>query len=198
MGKSTCNSKWLDTCEIWKHGLKLEHMNPGFCFLGVFSSDIFEFIYHNEGIYKVCGPDPLLKKKLDSDLCNQYGFVINTDPVNKPGKHWVSVFGESGKQVQLMDSAKGKLIQHNKDIANTVQFFSDKINCDKKNINYCITNKQKQPLCGWYSLFHLQEKINDKTCTDLFNLNDDKINYHRAFFEDTTQCKFSKPHALLA
>ena len=91
MAKSNCKSKWLDTCEVWDLGRKLEENNPGFCFLGVYASNIFDIVEQNKGIYQVCGPDPNLKERLD-DPNEKYGFVLNIDSYERSGQHWLSVY----------------------------------------------------------------------------------------------------------
>ena len=158
MTKSSCKSEWLDTCQIWDYGRKLEDINPGFCFLGVFASDIFEIVENNKGIYQVCGPDPNLKERLDDPKCEKYGFVLNTDSYERSGQHWLSVYGERNNYTELMDSATGFLIS--KEVKKSLKFFSEKINAPIK--DNCITNRQRTTLCCWYSIAHLQEKIKGK------------------------------------
>ena len=189
MAKSNCKSKWLDTCEVWDLGRKLEENNPGFCFLGVYASNIFDIVEQNKGIYSVCGPDPNLKERLNDKKCEKYGFVLNTDTYEDSGQHWISIYGERNNYSVLMDSATGSLIT--KEVKKSLKYFSEKINAPVK--ENCITNSQRTTLCGWYSIAHLQEKIKGKNCHDLFQLNDRIINYNRNFFEDVSHCNFKKP-----
>lgn len=53
-------------------------------FLGVFAADMVPK-YRSNDSYPLC-------------------FIVNTDPVNKPGEHWVAVYADSKSSVEFFDS----------------------------------------------------------------------------------------------
>ena len=179
--KSTCGNEWLDTCELWKYGKKLEEKHPNFCFLGVYASDLFGRI-ENTNI-SICGNQPDLQRKLNE--CEKVGYIMNTDPSYKSGKHWVSVYGEKNKATILIDSGGGNNL--NSYTRNSMIYMSLKM---KYPVSYCLTNTQQKDLCGWYALVHLDEAIQGKSCKDMKKLNDTIIQSSRGFFEDTIECNF--------
>merc|ERR1711871_644160 len=101
---------WLDTCQLWNYGKKLEEKHPDFCFLGVYASDLFGYADRHPEFF-LCNQKPKISKRLNE--CKKMGFILNTDPISKSGDHWIAIYGEKESPVYLIDSGKGqKLNSH--------------------------------------------------------------------------------------
>lgn len=101
-----------------------------------------------------------------------YGFIVNTDPHNLPGKHWIACFINENNILEVFDSfgcLPKKLSPHIEKYVHSFQ-------------RYWVNNKRLQSsdtrVCGEYCLFYLMcrcRKQLPKNIIDIFS-NDFKIN----------------------
>ena len=82
------------------------------------------------------------------DMVNEPSLIIvNTDPSNKPGQHWLLLFFHGGK-CQFFDSL-GHEIEHYPKLLKFVHIFTDRILYSGKRIQPNNTS-----VCGQYCLFY--------------------------------------------
>ena len=94
------------------------------------------------------------------------GIIFNTDPHNKPGEHWISLFINVKKaQIYFFDSAGNKIpdqiekfvntvMEQGKNLKNPIYFKFDQ--------NYPVEHQYKNTECGIYSIFFLVHMLEDK------------------------------------
>jgi len=125
----------MDTIQINKHLVGLK------CFKGTFPYDKLPNIKYTER--------PL-------------GIILNTDPANKPGEHWVALFISTDNKAEYFDSFGRKPININKFL---------KIN----NISELIYNKQMVQCifssnCGLYCILYLKTRCNGISFKDFLSI----------------------------
>lgn len=116
------------------------------------------------------------------------GMVINTDPLPKPGQHWISLFidcRESVCKIYFFDSL-GKLPP--KEIVKYIQYIKKNIN---GKIEYKVNKKKHQRKgndCGIYSIYFIQKMIEKddklfKTYIYEDKMNKERLNYYYIDYE---------------
>lgn len=135
---------WLSDVEITEYMLQLTKYlnNKGikFRYMGTVSSDYFSV--HPEGI-------PKIKEFLDKGY--SVGLIFNTDPLSKPGKHWVSVF-LNGKDVEYFDPVGSKPNQN-------IQSFLQHFMCtDCKFTRNTKMYQTKNGNCGLFAIDYLHSR----------------------------------------
>jgi len=115
-----------------------------------------------------CVWDELCKFDLKKQIANgkhKIGFIFNTDPHDKDGEHWVSMFVNIKlKTIFYFDSAGDKVKPEIKQLA-------DRIIEQGKGVNIDFTFDQNHPFehqqggteCGIYSLYFIAHMLEDKT-----------------------------------
>jgi len=152
------------------------------------SVDIIEVMNQYEKTYKCfefLGPSPidydtsqLFGECVWEELCHfnlvdqikrgktKIGIIFNTDPHNKPGEHWISLFINVKKgHIFFFDSAGNKVPAQIEKFVNGVMDQGKKL---KKPIyfkfdqNYPVEHQYKNTECGIYSIFFLVHMLEDK------------------------------------
>lgn len=102
-----------------------------------------------------------------NDIIKQYkyiGVILNTDPHNKPGKHWVAIYIDNhSKTLDYFDSL-GE--QPNKYIKDFIKMFKS------KNYNIVINKKEHQKggsNCGAYACYFILKRLNGFSFDDINN-----------------------------
>ena len=89
--------------------------------------------------------------------------ICNTDPSNKPGKHWVLFFFK-GENVDFFDSLGWDIEYYGSEFINFIKTFANKY-------KQCL--KRLQPLgselCGHYCLYYAYAKCNSKSMEEIVN-----------------------------
>ena len=117
----------MNTKQLWTALTLNAHTNS--CFDGIYSSDTLKEIKY--------------KPKL---------IICNTDPSNKPGKHWVLFYFE-GNTVDFYDSLGKELSYYGDDFINFVKRFGSEYNqCTQR------TQPVNSSLCGIYCLYYAYGK----------------------------------------
>lgn len=140
---------WLDSTninEVEQQYLDL-YKSKHFTFLGAQPSDYSKISRINY-------------KNLKSN--NYIGIIFNTDPHNRPGVHWVSVFIDNiNKTLDYFDSLGNN---PNKNICSFLKHFPKKI----YHFNFNNVKHQKSgSQCGVYACFFLNKRLQGKTMTDI-------------------------------
>lgn len=104
------------------------------------------------------------------------GIIFNTDPHDKPGQHWVSIFiNNLNKNIEYFDSLGNK---PNKNMTLFLKNFKDY----NIKINTKILQKDNSNECGLFSLNFIIEKLKGKTFLDIINsgINDKIMRKYRS------------------
>jgi len=132
----------------------------------------YEEKYH---CFRFIGPSPIdFDKKLTQTECvwnalcnfninkqgikNKIGIIFNTDPHNKPGEHWVSLFIDITREhIVYFDSAGS-------DIPTEIHRLVEKIQKQTKHKykfikNFPIQHQKKNTECGMYSLYFIIQML---------------------------------------
>lgn len=152
------------------------------------SIDIVEVMNQYEKTYKCfefLGPSPidfdthkLFGECVWEELCHfnlskqikrgktKIGIIFNTDPHNKPGEHWISLFINVKKaQIYFFDSTGNKVPTQIKTFVDMVteqgQSLKPPIHF-KFDQNYPVEHQYKNTECGIYSIFFLVHMLEDK------------------------------------
>jgi len=105
--------------------------------------------------------------KIPKTLRNQSGFITNTDPHQKPGKHWLAFFYDN-EVLECFDSY-GLSPEHY-----SQSFKSLTTNFSKLKVNTKRIQSRDTAVCGQYCLFYLMCKTRGYTMeqvVDIFNNN---------------------------
>jgi hypothetical protein len=161
--------------------------------------------------FEFIGPSPIdFDKKLSAGNCvwnelcnfslanqikkgkNKIGIIFNTDPHNKSGSHWISLFiNIKKKQIFFFDSVGTKTCSEIKKLVDRIIDQGHKLN-PKINFKFDDSNgiehQNKNTECGIYSLFFIIHMLQDKTAEDFYKthiIKDDQIqNYRKIYFNE--------------
>ena len=94
------------------------------------------------------------------------GYIVNTDPHDRPGKHWLAVWTDNQEECEIMDSQGLPLETY--DSFPLEQWIS-------RHWPYVKTNRQSLQAvtswtCGHYALMYLCQKSQKKTHSDFLSL----------------------------
>lgn len=160
---------WLTSVDIENVMKQYEHAYPSFMFLGPTPIDFDKKMSDGECVW--------------NDLCSfnignmmkrgkrYFGIIFNTDPHNKSGSHWISMFVDVKKSfIFFFDSTSD-------DIPKEVQALADRIIKDARALTpsialTLIVNKKdhqyKNTECGMYSLFMIVSLLTNRLTLDDF------------------------------
>ena len=161
--------------------------------------------------FEFIGPSPIdFDKKLSygecvwNDLCNfnlasqikkgkrKIGIIFNTDPHNKSGSHWISLFIDvKKKQIFFFDSVGTKISSEILTLVNRIIEQGKKMN-PKINFKFDdsdgVEHQYKNTECGIYSLFFIIHMLQDKTESNFYKthvIKDDQVqNYRKIYFNE--------------
>ena len=123
---------------------------------------------------------------------NKIGIIFNTDPHNKSGSHWISLFINIKRKIICFFDSVGT--KESKEIMKLVNRIIDqghklnpKINFKFEN-NNGVEHQYKNTECGIYSLFFIIHMLQDKTSESFYKthiINDGQIqNYRKIYFNE--------------
>jgi Ulp1 family protease len=130
-----------------------------------------------------------------NDLCNfdikhyikknvfKIGISFNTDPHDKSGEHWVSMFiNLKKKEIFYYDSAGDKIPAQIKRFVDRVIEQAKQNNVVLKfDQNYPVSHQYKNTECGIYSIFFLVHMLEDKVTKDYLKTHVIKDEYVETF-----------------
>ena len=158
-------NEWLSSTDIMKVMKQYEKAYDFFDFIGPSPID-----FDTRKLYGECVWEELCNfnlEKLIKKGKTKIGIIFNTDPHNKPGQHWISMFVNiKKKKIFFFDSTGDpppnevkKLIERIKDQGHNVH---PKINF-KVDSNEGIEHQYGNTECGVYSIFFIVHMLEDKT-----------------------------------
>jgi len=160
-------NEWLSSVDITNVMKQYEKRYKCFDFIGPSPID-FDTKVLNSASNGECVWEELCKFDLKSHISkgkNKIGMIFNTDPHNKNGEHWVSMFVNIKlKNIFYFDSAGDK-------VKPEIKALADRIIEQGKTLNINFTFDENHPFehqqggteCGVYSLYFIAYMVEDKT-----------------------------------
>jgi len=157
-------NEWLTSVDIVEVMNQYEKSYKCFEFLGPSPID-----YDSHKLFGECVWEELCHFNLSNQIKKgktKIGIIFNTDPHNKPGEHWISLFINVKKaQIFFFDSAGNKVppqiekfvntvVEQGKNLPKPIYFKFDQ--------NYPVEHQYKNTECGVYSIFFLVHMLEDK------------------------------------
>lgn len=184
-------NEWLSSEDIIKVMKQYEKAYKCFDFIGPSPID-----FDTRKLYGECVWDELcnfnLKKQI-KDGKTKIGMIFNTDPHNKPGQHWISMFiNIKNKKIFFFDSTGDKAPPQVMTLAKRIQKqglnLKPKINLSFDS-NEGIEHQYGNTECGVYSLFFIVHMLEDKLTSHYLKthiLKDEYINkFRKIYFNDS-------------
>lgn len=153
-------NEWLSNFDIDSVMKQYEQKFSDFKYLGTTPIDYNFIVDKSTG---TCVENNLCKFHLDTLLKQgkqRYGCVFNTDPHNKPGKHWISMFIDVPKKtIMYFDSANENYPEQIKQLVQTVMEQGKAKGIEFKYYKNDITHQQGGSECGMYSIHFIVEML---------------------------------------
>ena len=155
------HNTWLNSTDIEKVMKQYEHTYKCFRFIGPTPIDFDTHIYDNKCVWdELCNFD--LAKQM-KDGINKFGIIFNTDPHNKGGAHWISLFINLKKKFIFFFDSNGTKIP------NQIKVFCNRVIKQAADLNIELTFDQNAPFahqegnteCGMYSLYLIVTLLKD-------------------------------------
>jgi len=157
-------NEWLSSVDIINVMKQYEKAYKCFDFIGPSPID-----FDTRKLYGECVWDELCNFSLKQQIKNgktKIGMIFNTDPHNKPGQHWISMFiNIKKKKIFFFDSVGNKAPKE-------VMEFVDKVKKQGQNINpkmnfiydenHPVEHQYGNTECGIYSLYFIAHMLEDK------------------------------------
>jgi hypothetical protein len=183
-------NEWLSSVDIDKVMNQYKKAYKCFEFIGPSPIDFDTKTSHGECVWnELCNfslANQIKKGK------NKIGIIFNTDPHNKSGSHWISLFINIKKKIICFFDSVGT--RQSKEIMKLVNRIIDqghklnpKINFKFEN-NNGVEHQNENTECGIYSLFFIIHMLQDKTSENFYKthiIKDDQIqNYRKIYFNE--------------
>lgn len=140
-----------------------------FAFIGPVPIDFDSILYEND-----CVSDELCNFELNkyiNDGKNKIAVIFNTDPHNKSGSHWISLYMDIKKKyVYFFDSTGNEIPEEIKILTDRILGQAKKLGINmkyKSNLN--VIHQTGNSECGMYSLFFIINLLNENVKPDFFN-----------------------------
>ena len=183
-------NEWLSSVDIDKVMNQYKKAYKCFEFIGPSPIDFDTKTSHGECVWnELCNfslANQIKKGK------NKIGIIFNTDPHNKSGSHWISLFINIKKKVICFFDSVGT--KPSKEIIKLVNRIIDQGHKLNPKINFKFENSDgiehqyKNTECGIYSLFFIIHMLQDKTSENFYKnhiIKDDQIqNYRKIYFNE--------------
>ena len=184
-------NEWLSSIDIMNVMKQYEKAYKCFDFIGPTPID-----FDTRKLYGECVWDELCNFSLKDQIKNgktKIGIIFNTDPHNKPGQHWISMFiNIKKKKIFFFDSTGDKPLPQ---IMALVERIKDQGLNLKKKINFKfdsnegIEHQYGNTECGIYSLYFIVHMLEDKMTEHYLKthiLKDDYMNkFRHIYFNDS-------------
>jgi hypothetical protein len=180
-------NEWLSSLDIMKVMKQYEKAYKCFDFIGPSPID-----FDTRKLYGQCVWDELCNFNLEHQIKNgktKIGIIFNTDPHDKPGQHWISIFVNiKKKKIFFFDSTGDKIPNKVMVLVNRIKSqgikLTPKINF-KFDSNEGIEHQYGNTECGIYSIYFIVNMLRDKTSDEYLKthiLKDDYMNHFRKVY----------------
>jgi hypothetical protein len=184
-------NEWLSSIDIMNVMKQYEKAYKCFDFIGPTPID-----FDTRKLYGECVWDELCNFSIAEQIKNgktKIGIIFNTDPHNRPGQHWISMFiNIKKKRIFFFDSTGDKPVHQ---IMSLVERIKEQgLNLNKKIIfkfdsNEGIEHQYGNTECGIYSLYFIVHMLEDKTTEHYLKthiLKDEYMNkFRHIYFNDS-------------
>jgi hypothetical protein len=183
-------NEWLSSVDINKVMDQYKKAYKHFEFIGPSPIDFDKKLSYGECVW-----NELCNFSLENQIKNgksKIGIIFNTDPHNKSGSHWISLFIDVKKKIIFFfDSVGTKVGPEIMNLVNRIIDQGKKLN-PKINFKFDDTDgvehQYKNTECGIYSLFFIIHMLQDKTSKDFYKthiIKDEHIqNYRKIYFNE--------------
>jgi hypothetical protein len=160
-------NEWLSSTDIIKVMKQYEKAYKCFDFIGPSPID-----FNKQKLYGECVWEELcnfnLKREIDKGRI-KFGIIFNTDPHDKPGQHWISMFiNIKKKMIFFFDSTGDPAPKEINDFVKKIKQQGQSLR-PKINFNYDTSegyeHQNGNTECGVYSLFFIVQMLEDKMST---------------------------------
>jgi hypothetical protein len=183
-------NEWLSSVDIDKVMGQYEKAYKCFEFIGPSPIDFDKKLSYGECVWnELCNFSLANQIKRGK---NKIGIIFNTDPHNKSGSHWISLFvNVKKKTIFFFDSVGTKPSSEIMKLVNRIIDQGHKLN-PKINFKFDhsdgVEHQYKNTECGIYSLFFVIHMLQDKTTEEFYKnhiIKDDQIqNYRKIYFNE--------------
>lgn len=153
-------NEWLSNFDINAVMAQYEAKFPDFKYLGTTPIDYDFILDKNTG---TCVENNLCRfnlKQLLSQGKQRYASVFNTDPHNKRGMHWISLFVDvPRKTIMFFDSARNEYPPNIQKLVETIQTQGKKMQVPFKYLKNEVTHQRGGSECGMYSIHFIAEML---------------------------------------
>ena len=155
-------NEWLSSVDIMNVMKQYEKAYKCFDFIGPTPID-----FDKKLLYGECVWDELCNFSLSEQIKKgktKIGIIFNTDPHNKPGQHWISMFINIKKmKIFFFDSAGDKAPKRVMTLAKRIIKQGKKLNMKFVfDQNHPVEHQYGDSECGIYSLFFISHMLEDK------------------------------------
>ena len=155
-------NEWVSSVDIMKVMKQYEKAYKCFDFIGPSPID-----FDTKMLYGECVWDELCNFSLSEQIKKgktKIGIIFNTDPHNKPGQHWISMFiNIKKKKIFFFDSVGDKAPKQVMVLINRIIKQGKKLNINIKfDQNHPVEHQYGDTECGIYSLFFISHMLEDK------------------------------------
>jgi len=184
-------NEWLSSVDIMDVMKQYEKAYKCFDFIGPTPID-----FDTRKLYGECVWDELCNFSLEDQIKKgktKIGIIFNTDPHNKPGQHWISMFiNIKKKHIFFFDSTGDKPSAQIMALVKRIIDQGLKLNPKRKfkfDSNEGIEHQYGNTECGIYSLFFIAHMVEDKMTEHYLKthiLKDDYMNkFRHVYFNDS-------------
>lgn len=144
--------QWLTSIDIANSLKQYEHVNPSFLFIGPSPVDFDEILEDGQCVWnELCAFDIMKHVKNGK---HKIGIVFNTDPHDKPGEHWVSMFIDvRAKVIFFFDSTGDRPQKRIRDFMTMVHEQGEANNIPFKKYINTVRHQKNDSECGVYCIF---------------------------------------------
>ena len=157
-------NEWLSSVDIMKVMKQFERAYKCFDFIGPSPIDFNKRIMYGECVW-----EELCNFSLEDQIKQgktKIGIIFNTDPHNKPGEHWISMFiNIKKKKIFFFDSVGNKAPQEIMEFVEKIQKQGLQMNPKINFIydeNHPVEHQFGNTECGIYSIFFIVHMLEDK------------------------------------
>ena len=184
-------NEWLSSVDIMNVMKQYEKAYKCFDFIGPSPID-----FDTRKLYGECVWDELCNFSIKEQIKNgktKIGIIFNTDPHNKPGQHWISMFiNIKKKKIFFFDSTGDKPSKEIKVLIKRIEEQGLNLNPKikfKSDSNEGIEHQYGNTECGIYSLFFIVHMLEDKMTEHYLKthiLKDEYMNkFRHIYFNDS-------------
>ena len=155
------HNTWLNSTDIEKVMKQYEHAYPCFRFIGPTPIDFDKHLYNDKCVWDdLCNFDI---GNFIKDGISKIGIIFNTDPHDKSGAHWISLFINLKKKfIFFFDSNGTKPPKEVKEFCNRVVSQAMKLDIELTvDENAPFVHQEGNTECGMYSLYLIISLIKD-------------------------------------